>query len=121
MKAYLDTNALLRLAIGDLSKIGKEAQKAMDRYDLLISPMVLVELQYAFEIKRTKIPAENIFAHLQRTIDLQICSLPFERVARAALSETWTRDAFDRMIVAHARCADDAYLITSDEDIRQHY
>ena len=121
MKAYLDTNVVLRLAVGDLDHITKEAQQAMDRYDLLISPMVLVELQYAFEIKRIKVQAEAIFNHLQRTIDLQICRLPFERIAREAWVESWTRDAFDRIIVTQARCADNAYLISSDQKIQEHY
>lgn len=121
MRAYLDTNAVLRLAAGDLSKISKEAQSAMERYDLLISPMVLVELQYAFEIKRIKLAADVIFAQLQRTIDLQLCPLPFDRIAKASWLESWTRDAFDRLIVSQARCAGNAYLITADEDIKKHY
>ncbi len=121
MKAYLDTNVVIRLAIGDLSKISKEAQQAMNRYDLLISPMVLVELQYAFEIKRVIRQAEAIFKHLQRTIDLQICQLPFEHIASAALLESWTQDAFDRIIVSQARCAQNSFLITADEKIQKHY
>ncbi len=121
MKAYLDTNAVLRLAAGDLNKISKDAQSAMERYDLLISPMVLVELQYAFEIKRIKVAADMIFAQLQRTIDLQLCTLPFDRIAKASWLESWTRDAFDRIIVSQARCAGGAYLITSDDEIKKHY
>jgi PIN domain nuclease of toxin-antitoxin system len=37
-----------------------------------------------------------------------------------ALSETWARDPFDRLIVANAR-ARDAVLVTKDERILRHY
>ena len=37
-----------------------------------------------------------------------------------ALREKWTRDPFDRLIVANAKAAG-APLITKDERIRKHY
>lgn len=121
MKAYLDTNAVMRLAHGDRKKITKPAQQAIERYDLLLSPMVLLELQYIFEIGRILTPAAKIFAHLETTIGLSICPLPFAAIARVACDETWTRDSFDRMIVAQARHAGNAPLITADEAIKIHY
>jgi len=36
------------------------------------------------------------------------------------VSSEWTRDPFDRLIVAHA-AANDARLLTKDEKIRRHY
>jgi len=33
----------------------------------------------------------------------------------------WARDAFDRIIVAHARLSGLTPLISSDEDIAEHY
>ena len=121
MTAYLDTVTVLRLASRELGKITKEAQQAIERYDLLISPMVLLELQYAFELKRVKLPALVVFSNLQRTIDLQVCKLPFDKVAQVAWAESWTRDSFDRLIVSQARCAGNAYLITPDENIGRNY
>ncbi len=50
-----------------------------------------------------------------------MCPLSFEVVATAALDEDWTRDPFDRLIVAHAKASGLAPLITSDEKIRLHY
>ncbi|MFN0103356.1 MAG: type II toxin-antitoxin system VapC family toxin [Bryobacteraceae bacterium] len=121
MQAYLDTNAVLRLAHGDLKKISKTAQKAIERYDLLISPMVWLELQYLFEIRRMVTPAESIVTRLDATIGLTSCPISFADIARAACQETWTRDVFDRIIVAHARFAGNAPLITADEVIPKHY
>ena len=121
MQAYLDTNVVLRLAQGDLKKISKTAQKAIERYDLFLSPMVWLEVQYIFEIGRITTPASKLIAHLDSTIGLSNCPIPFADVARAACNESWTRDAFDRIIVAHARHAGNAPLITADVEIRAHY
>ena len=121
MRAYLDTNVVLRLALGDLKKISKTAQKAIERYDLFLSPMVWLEVQYIFEIGRITTPASKLIAHLDSTIGLSNCPIPFADIARAACDESWTRDVFDRLIVAHARHAANAPLITADDEIRDHY
>jgi PIN domain nuclease of toxin-antitoxin system len=88
--------------------------------ELLLSPMVMLELQYLFEIKRLTVPPETIIDTIRRAARLRICDLPFAEVARAALRETWTRDPFDRIIVAQARLREIA-LITKDRMIRQQY
>jgi PIN domain nuclease of toxin-antitoxin system len=88
--------------------------------DLLLSPMVVLELQYLFEISRLTVPPGTIIGTIQRAARLRICDLPFEDVARAALRETWTRDPFDRIIVAQARLRE-VPLITKDRMIREQY
>jgi PIN domain nuclease of toxin-antitoxin system len=88
--------------------------------ELLLSPMVMLELQYLFEIGRLTVPPETIVDTLRRAARLRMCDLPFAEVARAALQETWTRDPFDRIIVAHARLRETA-LITKDRVIRAQY
>ena len=121
MDAYMDTNVAVRLALGDIRKITKPAQQAMERYDLLISPMALLELQYLFEIGLLAAPASQALAHLQEAVGLAVCRLPFADIAHAACNEAWTRDVFDRVIVAHARYAPNAPLITADTNIQNHY
>jgi PIN domain nuclease of toxin-antitoxin system len=88
--------------------------------ELLLSPMVLLELQYLFEIGRLTVAPGTIVDALRRAAPLRMCDLPFADVAHAALRETWTRDPFDRIIVAHARLREMA-LITKDRAIREHY
>ena len=80
----------------------------------------MLELQYLFEIRRLTVPAETIIRTIQRAARLRICDLPFEDVARVASRETWTRDPFDRIIVAQARLREST-LITKDRMIREHY
>jgi PIN domain nuclease of toxin-antitoxin system len=121
MQAYLDTNVVVRLAHGDLKKITKTAQKAIERYDLFVSPMVYLELQYLYEIGRITARPDVIITHLDSTIGLSNCPIPFADIARAACRETWTRDTFDRLIVAQARHAANAPLLTADESIKAHY
>lgn len=82
--------------------------------------MVLLELQYLFEIGRLTVPPGTIIDTIGRAARLRICDVPFADVVSAALQETWTRDPFDRVIVAHARLREMA-LITKDRMIREQY
>jgi PIN domain nuclease of toxin-antitoxin system len=45
---------------------------------------------------------------------------PFGAVAAGAIEQRWTRDPFDRLIVAQAELAG-AELVTKDQSIRTHY
>ncbi len=120
MIAYLDTHAAARLAHGR-ARIGRDAAGLIQRAELLISPMVLVELEYLHEIGRLTLPGKDVLRKLEGELGLRLCDLPFADVARAALDEKWTRDAFDRIIVAQARLNGLAQLISYDEEIARHY
>jgi PIN domain nuclease of toxin-antitoxin system len=109
------------LCEGATEKLTKPAALAIDSSQLEISPMVLVELEYLFEIKRIAKPAMALFDQLQTLIGLRMSDHPFPAVAKTALFETWTRDPFDRMIVAQARSDEYSALITADAKIHQHY
>jgi PIN domain nuclease of toxin-antitoxin system len=54
-------------------------------------------------------------------MDLRMSDLPFNDVANVAVGESWTRDPFDRMIVAHARLDGVAPLISADARVRANY
>jgi len=118
---YLDTHAVAALYQGDLSPFSPAALRLIDAEDdLRISPMVLLELEYLHEIKRIKVPARRIFYSLAAEIGLKICNASFPDVARKALEERWTRDPFDRIIVAQARLHG-ARLVTKDRLLRSRY
>lgn len=121
MIAYLDTHALVRLALGRSRLIGRDASRLIERADLLISSMVLVELEYLNEIGRLKLRSRDICAKVERELGVKLCELPFAAVANAAIDETWTRDVFDRIIVAQARANGLAPLISADEKVAEHY
>ena len=117
---YLDTHVAAWLYGGHLSNLSETARQEIAKEPLLISPMVLLELQLLFEIKRAKDPASKVAEHLARDLGVTVCDHPFPLVAASGMDIKWTRDPFDRLIVAHA-AANDAPLLTKDERIRRHY
>ena len=57
---------------------------------------------------------------LSDEIGLTVCDLAFALVAARARDERWTRDPFDRLIVAQAQVRG-APLLTRDDHIHRHY
>jgi PIN domain nuclease of toxin-antitoxin system len=118
--AHLDTHVVVWLYAGELERFPLGVRKQLEKADLAISPAVLLELQYLFEIKRLAEPASLVLADLEQRLGLKVSDTPFARVASAALALSWTRDPFDRLIVAQA-IVQAAPLVTADRIIRKHY
>jgi PIN domain nuclease of toxin-antitoxin system len=119
--AYLDTNVVVWLAQGSLESLSARATALLETANLLVSPMVLVELEYLHEAGRIRLPARDIQRKVEHELGVRICNLPFATVVSAALDESWTRDPFDRLIVAHAKANGFAALISADEEIARCY
>ena len=117
---YLDTHVLMWLHSGDLAFMSPKARELMDQHEVLISPMVLLELQYLSESKRLHLPPHQLVENLSNEMGLKVCEKLFLRVVHEASQHRWTRDPFDRLITAHA-ALDKNVLITKDEIIRRHY
>jgi PIN domain nuclease of toxin-antitoxin system len=82
--------------------------------------MVVLELEILREIGRIRGGPHDHITFLERDIGLRVCDRPFSDVARQAAIEGWTRDPFDRLIVAQARLAK-AALITRDTTMHANY
>ena len=121
MILYLDTQVVVWLASGAAEKLPPAAAEAIRQSDLVISPMVLLELAYLYEIKRILKEPLAILNDIDTQIGLKVRDRSFAAVVHTALFETWTRDPFDRVIVAHARTDGHAPLVTSDSKIRANY
>ncbi len=121
MIAYLDTHIAMLLAAGRRNRLTTEALGIIRRANLLISPMAFLELEFLYEIKRSRLPARDLFEKVAHETGLRLCDLPFATVASAALVESWARDPFDRMIVAQAKANGFAWLISADQDFKRHY
>lgn len=118
---YLDTHILVWLYQDGATRLTPLAVKTIEEAEqLLISPMVELELTYLHEISRVNCPALNILDSLRRDIGLETCKQPFAAVVGAALALDWTRDPFDRLIVAQAAHRSSP-LLTADQNIREHY
>ena len=120
MSVYLDTHVAIWLYSGQTERLSKRAANLINRERVGISPVVLLELQYLREIGRITTAPRTMIADLKQRLGLAVEDRSLESVAERALGLTWTRDAFDRLIVAQA-AFDNAELVTSDRLIRNHY
>ena len=117
---YLDTHAVVALYSGETRKLSDRGKKLLEEKQILISPMVILELEFLREIKRIEVQALDIVNALVEEIGLKICLLPFPKIISQSLTENWTRDPFDRLIVAHAR-AGKGPLLTKDGQMQDNY
>lgn len=120
MKVFVDTNAVIWLYQGEVEKFTDKCKELLESNDILVSPVVRLELQYLFELKRLKTGADRVIASLHRDIGLILHDLPLRLLIEQGMKETWTRDPFDRLICAHA-AAEEGLLVTKDETIHRHY
>ena len=121
MTCYLDTQVAIWLAEANLAKISPKALSLIQVGEVRISPMAVVELHYLYEIRRIIVSPQDILVKLNAEIGLTVCDYPFPIIAEIALGENWTRDPFDRIIVAHAKANGFAPLVTKDEVIQTKY
>ncbi len=117
---YLDTHLVLWLYAGSLDLISKEALRIIDENELYISPIVELELQYLRENSKIKKSSSEIVEALHKEINLKVCAKDFHNIIRESLGLHWTRDPFDRIMVAHASL-NTSILLTKDNTIRTHY
>lgn len=116
---FLDTHVVCWLFEGRLDLFSKNSLASIEVGLLRVSPMVSLELQYLFEIKRITRPAQEVLAALATDIDLRPSDVPFGDIVAKALALDWTRDPFDRVIVAETLAAG-GVLVSRDEKIRAH-
>jgi PIN domain nuclease of toxin-antitoxin system len=117
---HLDTHVVVWLYAGMLEKIPAPVRVKLEQNTLAISPMVVLELQYLYEIKRMVRKAWSVVNDLSQQIGLTLAETPFLKVVQAATEIHWTRDPFDRMIVGQAM-VENVALITADRIIKRHF
>ena len=118
---YLDTHVVVWLyAQGSAALSPRAAHELEAAAELRCSPMARLEVQYLFEVGRITEPALVVMDELAATLGMRICDTPFFAVVREAEQQTWTRDPFDRLIVAQAEL-NGAPLLTKDETIHAAY
>ena len=120
MSAYLDTHVTLWLYSGQAERLSKRAANLINRDRICISPVVLLEMEYLWEIGRVTAMPQAVITDLKQRLGLAVEDRSLETVTERALELTWTRDLFDRLIVAQA-ALDNAELVTSDRLVRKNY
>lgn len=118
---YLDTHVVAWLYDALTEKLSEHARDAIERSTaMVISPMVRLELQYLKEIGRIRATPASMLAELRQSIGLKETERPLPAIIDAAMAIHWTRDSFDRLIVAEAQLARTG-LVTKDARIREHF
>ena len=118
---YLDTHAVAWLYAGDKDLFPATILEVIGASDdIRISPMVRLELRYLYEIGRVSAPPAPVLDELASALGLVICETAFSAVVLEAEGHSWTRDPFDRLIVAQASLHG-APLVTKDMVIHEHY
>jgi len=117
--AHLDTHIALWLYDLTLDRLSPQQQDLIETCELRVSEFVRLEMQYLHEIGRIKIAPASILAHLNAHAEVSLSACPLHIIMDEAMKLGWTRDPFDRMIVANAQ-AEKAKLITCDEIILKH-
>lgn len=117
---YLDTHAVIWLYLMEMDKFSDRVIHLLKNNYLFVSPMVKLELQYLYEIKRLNDSPDMILKSLKQSINLSVCQKSWLDIVNVALTCDFTRDAFDRLIVAHAML-DNSILISKDSNLTKHY
>lgn len=117
---HLDTHVVCWLYAGEVERLSAAARQLIESTRIMISPLVQLEIAYLREIGRFRDDPVDVLGALSGSIGLSVSQTPFSQVVAHALHINWTRDAFDRLIVAHAT-ADDALLLTKDNRVRDHF
>lgn len=117
---YLDTHVVVWLYAGLTEMFGELVRRLINDDEVFISPIVRLELQYLNEIQRVKDDEQTILSDLANRIGLQVCTKPFDAIVTQALAYSWTRDPFDRLIVAQA-ALQDSILVSKDQTVLANY
>jgi PIN domain nuclease of toxin-antitoxin system len=104
---------------GRLDLLSAPAKAAIEYGQLFVSPVVDLELQLLKEIGRILKGPADVLGALAGELGLGLTSTEFAEIVASARDLAWTRDPFDRLIVADALISD-ATLITKDRLIRKH-
>ena len=82
--------------------------------------MVVLELETLHERGKLRNEPDRVIGILERNAGLSRSPATLDAVVDAARTFAWTRDPFDRLIVANAM-ADGVRLLTADDIILRHF
>jgi PIN domain nuclease of toxin-antitoxin system len=89
----------------------------LQRATLFLSPIAVVEMELLREIGRIRAPVAEVLSFLGEEHGVEEAPGDLREIAAYARLLGWTRDPFDRFIVAHAQACR-ALLLTADETIQ---
>lgn len=118
---FIDTHVAVFIHNGDPALLSPTGLHILDSAEaIVLSPMAALELGYLYESGKIRFRSEEITGFLSRELGISIETGGFGRAVLHAVSLTWTRDPFDRIITAQAALSG-ATLLTRDRTIRDNY
>jgi PIN domain nuclease of toxin-antitoxin system len=114
----LDTHFLLWLVLG--SKRLTEFAWIDGHRPWGVSPVSFLEIQFLAEIGRLSVRNPEFVSTVMDDPRFTVDDVPLVALVRHALGLSWTRDPFDRLLVAHS-VARRVALCTMDRRIRSHH
>jgi PIN domain nuclease of toxin-antitoxin system len=115
-----DTHVVTFVYQKEFHKFKKAVKELIENEFIYISPIVVMELKFLNEIGRIKLDHKKVISELSQEIGLKVDKVQFNDVIESSLDLTWTRDPFDRLIVANAKYRN-AKLVTKDQRILDNF
>ena len=116
MNLFLDTHILIWLYQRDAAKFSAKNRETLDISNLYMPAISFLEIQFLKEIKRVTFSAEEILDELRIDLAINITEANAISLIRKAIEFNWTRDPFDRLIIAETVLYN-AKLMTKDSNI----
>jgi PIN domain nuclease of toxin-antitoxin system len=114
----LDTHFLIWLLLGS-KRLAKFPW--LDRHRPWgVSPVSFLEIQFLAEVGRLSVRNPEFTNAVMEDTRFTVDDIPLATIVRHALPLDWTRDPFDRLLVAHSSARRVAFC-TTDRDIRSHH
>lgn len=120
MRAFLDTHAAIFLWEGRADLFGPGSRELLERATLLVSPLVRLELGFLKEVGKLKVEPDHLLGSLTSDFGVTVTGDSMEALIPLAMPLSWTRDPFDRLLVATA-LLHQAPLVTRDARIHDHF
>lgn len=116
----VDTNTVVRLNAKSSSAFGSETRELIRNGVLLIPAIVELELNYLYEIGRFNYPGREQVARVLEDYASSLDLTNLSILAKESSKFKWTRDPFDRLIMATSR-VNNAKLLTTDRELVANY
>jgi PIN domain nuclease of toxin-antitoxin system len=120
MRAFLDTHAAIFLWEGRSEIFGAGARELLEQSALLVSPMVRLEMGFLKEVRKLKVEPDQILGSLTADYGVMMTDDSLEALIPVAMPLSWTRDPFDRLLVATAMLHQ-APFVTRDSRIHDYF
>jgi len=118
LKLLLDTHFLIWLVLGS-KRIAKFPW--LDRYRPWgVSPVSFLEIQFLAEIGRLTARNPEFTTAVMSDERFTVDDIPLTSLVRYALQLDWTRDPFDRLLVAHSLARRIAFCATDRAIVNHH-